>query len=567
MIKIKQFNDIKITTGIILIGILGVISASLIGILGYEDIQKMNNNISSIYTNDLDSIEKESEMLNNFQSIKVEVTKQIRNYNEKANSKIELDNEKLNKNLSEYIEKNIDESQKDNVDKVASTLKEYMSSWNEIKILLENRQSLSVTKEEQIYAQGDITTDSLSNLIYEDKLNAEKEYYKSQKIYKESLIAFISIVLISLLVLAAIVVLIITVVKKSSKEIIGVLNTIAQGNFNIKLNTESTNEFGVMKKALNTTVKNVAKMISEIKYRAENINHSSEVLYSTSEEMTASANEVARLMQVASTGSSNQAGDLMEITHVLSKFNQSIDAMVKAIEDVDKNSNNIEIMTGKGEANIKILTDSVNKVMKSSNDFTNSFSKFSKNIYQINEITNIINGIANQTNLLALNASIEAARSGEYGKGFSVVAEEIKKLAEESKISSENIGKLIAELSNGTQNVLQVGDTMNNELINQKGVINDIIDSFGKIILAVNDNTPKIQLVATFASNINEEKDSILKKVENSSSIAEKISASSEEISASSEEMNACAKEVSSTAQLLNNIAEETMDELNKFKL
>lgn len=567
MIKIKQFNDIKITTGIILIGILGVISASLIGILGYEDIQKMNNNISSIYTNDLDSIEKESEMLNNFQSIKVEVTKQIRNYNEKANSKIELDNEKLNKNLSEYIEKNIDETQKDNVDKVASTLKEYMSSWNEIKILLENRQSLSVTKEEQIYAQGDITTDSLSNLIYEDKLNAEKEYYKSQKIYKESLIAFISIVLISLLVLAAIVVLIITVVKKSSKEIIGVLNTIAQGNFNIKLNTESTNEFGVMKKALNTTVKNVGKMISEIKYRAENINHSSEVLYSTSEEMTASANEVARLMQVTSTGSSNQAGDLMEITHVLSKFNQSIDAMVKAIEDVDRNSNNIEIMTGKGEANIKILTDSVNKVMKSSNDFTNSFSKFSKNIYQINEITNIINAIANQTNLLALNASIEAARSGEYGKGFSVVAEEIKKLAEESKISSENISKLIAELSNGTQNVLQVGDIMNNELINQKEFINDIIDSFGKIILAVNDNTPKIQLVATFASNINEEKDSILKKVENSSSIAEKISASSEEISASSEEMNACAKEVSSTAQLLNNIAEETMDELNKFKL
>lgn len=535
--------------------------------MGYQDIQKMNNNISSIYTNDLDSIEKESEMLNNFQSIKVEVTKQIRNYNEKADSKIGLDNEKLNENLSEYTKKNLDEAQKDNVDKVAKNLKEYMSLWNEIKMVLENRQALSVTKEEQIYAQGDITTDSLSNLIYEDKLNAEKEYYKSQKIYKESLIAFISIVLTSLLVLAAIAILIITVVKKSSKEIIGVLNTIAQGNFNIKLNTESTNEFGVMKKALNTTVKNVAKMISEIKYRAENINHSSEVLYSTSEEMTASASDVARLMQVTSAGSSNQAGDLMEITHVLSKFNQSINAMVKAIEDVDENSNNIEIMTEKGEINIKVLKDSVNKVMRSSNDFTNSFSKFSKNIYQINEITNIINGIANQTNLLALNASIEAARSGEYGKGFSVVAEEIKKLAEESKISSENISKLIAELSNGTQNVLQVGDTMNNELINQKEVINDIIDSFGKIILAVNDNTPKIQLVTTFASDINQEKDSILEKVENSSSIAEKISASSEGISASSEEMDACAKEVSSTAQLLNNIAEETMNELNKFKL
>lgn len=564
---IKKLKNIKIITGIILIAIVGSGSASLIGILGYKDIQKMNDNVSNIYNNNLDSIEKESEMLSGFQSIKVEVTKQIKNYNEKSNSKIELDYEKLNSNLKEYTEKNLNETQKDNVNKTISSLNNYMSLWKETKTLLKSEQPLLITKEEQIYAQGDITTDSLSKLIYEDKLNAEKEYYKSQKIYKESLTTFISIVSISLLVLAVIAIFIINIVKKASKEIINVLEIIAQGNFNINLNTESNNEFGVMKRALNITIENISKMILEIKEKSENINQSSKVLYSISEEMTVSANEVASSIQETATGSGHQAEDLIEISQLLSEFNKFIVAMVKSIEDVDRNSNNIETMTEKGEKNIQVLTESINKVMKSSDDFTNSFSKFGKNIYQINEITNIINGIATQTNLLALNASIEAARSGEHGKGFSVVAEEIKKLAEESKISSENISKLISELSNDTKSLFQVANTMDNELSNQKEVINNIIDSFEKIILAINDNTPKIELVTTFANNINKEKDSILKKVENSSSIAEEISASSEEISSSAEEMNASAEEVSKAAQVLNNIAEETMNKLNEFKL
>lgn len=164
---------------------MGIISSSFIGILGYKDIQKMNNNISSIYINDLESIEKEGEMLNNFQSIKVEVTKQLKNYNEKTNSKIELENENLSINLKEYAEKNLNEIQKENVNKITSSLNSYMSLWKETKTLLENKQSLTVMKEEQIYAQGDITTDSLSKLIYEDKLNAEKNIIKVRKYIKK----------------------------------------------------------------------------------------------------------------------------------------------------------------------------------------------------------------------------------------------------------------------------------------------------------------------------------------------------------------------------------------------
>ena len=241
--------------------------------------------------------------------------------------------------------------------------------------------------------------------------------------------------------------------------------------------------------------------------------------------------------------------------------------MVKAIDDVGADSKNIHSMTEKGESNIHILIDCANKVGNSFEDFASKFSGFSQSINQIKEITNIINGIASQTNLLALNAAIEAARAGQAGQGFSVVADEIRKLAEQCKISSENIGTLIEEVSNDTKDILQVTDIMDGELSNQKEVTTNIIDSFKQIIRTVNDINPKIELVTTFAKNINKEKDVILEKIETSSSIAEEISASTEEISASTETMNASAEEVASTAQMLTNTAMETINELNKFKL
>lgn len=322
-----------------------------------------------------------------------------------------------------------------------------------------------------------------------------------------------------------------------------------------------------MKKALSKTIKNIANMVLEIKNKAENVENSSKDLYDVSEEMTISSQNVYSAIQETANGTNTQASDLVEMTHVLNRFNEVIIQMAKAIDDVRKDSENIHSMTEKGESNIQVLIEGVNKVEKSFEDFASKFDRFNQNINQIKDITNIINGIASQTNLLALNAAIESSRAGEAGKGFSVVANEIRNLAEQCKVSSENISTLIGEVSNDTRDILQVTDIMDGKLSNQKGVTNNIIDSFKQIIKTVNGINPKIELITTFASNINEEKDVILERLETSSSIAEEISASTEEISASTETVNDSAKGVASTAQKLTNIAMETINELNKFKL
>ncbi len=213
------------------------------------------------------------------------------------------------------------------------------------------------------------------------------------------------------------------------------------------------------------------------------------------------------------------------------------------------------------------LNQSVTKVSSSFKDFYNKIMGLGININKINEITNIINSIAEQTNLLALNAAIEAARAGEAGKGFAVVADEIRALAEQSKVSSENISKLISGISKDTDVIVQDSVTMDDELVSQANIINNSIVSFEKIITAVSEVIPKIETVKNSAKDIDNDNNDILIRVDGISSISVKISASSQEISAASEEMSASTEEVASFSQMLTNMTNEMINGVDKFKV
>lgn len=175
---------------------------------------------------------------------------------------------------------------------------------------------------------------------------------------------------------------------------------------------------------------------------------------------------------------------------------------------------------------------------------------------KIGEITEVIGGIAEQTTLLALNAAIEAARAGEHGKGFTVVAEETGKLAEQSKQAASMIVELVNQMQSRTQSTVMA---MGQELMKVKtghNLTSETIGTFNEIFRALMANLTQIESVAKSAKQMADSNEHVISAIHNIAAITEESMASTEEVSATSEEQSASVEEVTALAENLSQIAD-----------
>lgn len=348
------------------------------------------------------------------------------------------------------------------------------------------------------------------------------------------------------------------------------LNSMAQGDFSIELPEvllKRHDEIGSMTLALDKMKKSVSSILTNIKNDSQSLDTETNSISALSQELTSSSHNISTAINDVSKGTLDQAQDLIDINNILQNFNVKLEDMFNLITNVDSSSEEIKSLANSSNKDMEQVIKSVGNVNDSFKNLSQKIENVEKNISKINEITVLINSISDQTNLLALNAAIEAARAGESGRGFSVVAEEIRKLAEQSKTSSINIAKLIDEISKDTQTMVSTTNLVKSELENQENNISVAINSFETIKYAVDVVAPKITSANTSIKTLTENKNIIIEKVEGSSSIAEEVSASSEEISASAIEMLKSIENISNALKTLSKMSKDMMESINKFKL
>ncbi|KHD16465.1 methyl-accepting chemotaxis protein [Clostridium butyricum] len=329
------------------------------------------------------------------------------------------------------------------------------------------------------------------------------------------------------------------------------------------LNSDTENEFDIlentfysMKKSLNRLIFNVRKNVEIVKEAANEI-----VI-----NMNQSKN--ANDLSVASINSVNEVANIQVelIKDIFKEFNTTDSYLNETINNVNTLKNNVSI----GDKSINIGKETLNSMINQINNINALIESFRKetellndNTVQINNIINMVEEISDQTNLLALNASIESVRAGEAGKGFVVVSEEIKKLAEQSKMATSDISNIIRELRKGINRIndeVEIGTSQineNNELAEKVVQVfeniydsNDNIDCItSEVNKKINHVWEKIVFVKEKMNKLNIHAEILSKEMENSSSVAEEQFALIYEVNIQAEEFKKIADDLGSAVE------------------
>lgn len=319
--------------------------------------------------------------------------------------------------------------------------------------------------------------------------------------------------------------------------------------------------------SLNLVNENLHELVGSVRYASGQVSTAAQGLSATAEQMSASSHELSNTVEQISQGAENQA-ETVEVTSRLIKdmaMNTElvVAAAAKVLEAVD-----LTVQTAQqGGETARRTMEGMKQILVDVEQSGEQVVSFGGHLQKISKIVEVINAVAQKTNLLALNATIEAARAGEYGRGFAVVAEEIRKLADSTTDSADEITQLINKVQSEGQNIEKALQSSIQEMAEGKKAIDTTSTAFGEIIDTAVNAQEKASSITELSKKQLEGANTLVTAVDDISQVVSDNAAATQEGSAATEQQSAAMEEMAHSAQDLARYAEGLIEQVKRFRL
>ncbi|CAM4091051.1 methyl-accepting chemotaxis protein [Lederbergia lenta] len=351
------------------------------------------------------------------------------------------------------------------------------------------------------------------------------------------------------------------------KEISDLSLAMSNGDLTQQITVKVNDEIGDMGKNFNLMSNSLKETLKKISTESQQLSATSEELAASSIENQQASNQISETIQGVASGTDEQNAAMKNAVGIINEVFKHVDDVTDSMNNV---SNSIQYSAETAKQGSDVVKQTVSQMDEIDQKVGSSAEKISilnEKSNEISQISLMIQSISEQTNLLALNAAIEAARAGEHGKGFAVVADEVRKLAEQSSDSASQINEIIYDIKDGIEVSMSLVNQGADSAKEGIKLVNESGKAFGEIKDSVLAVTTRISEVSTAMDNMKNHIAEVVSHIEGVSKTSLEVNEHSQSVAASSEEMSASMDEVSAVSQELARMSVELEEVIQKFKL
>ncbi|MBP2631505.1 MAG: hypothetical protein H6Q70_2133 [Firmicutes bacterium] len=381
------------------------------------------------------------------------------------------------------------------------------------------------------------------------------------------LITTLGIVLLFIVIGSVIIYFVTLSITKPLQVLVDASEQISNGDLRVDIPITSQDEFGKLSISFNKMSNSLRKFLQQMRQTGEQLSASSEQLSASAHESAQASTQVAGSISDVAHSVELQLNAINDTASTIQDMSKSIEQAATTTKQVFKQSADA---TEKAADGGKAIDKAVNQMTQIEQTVTVSaqvVAKLGDRSKEIGQIVDTISGIAGQTNLLALNAAIEAARAGEQGRGFAVVADEVRKLAEQSQEAAKQIAALINEIQKDTDKAVITMNDGTREVKMGAEIVDIAGKAFKEIVVLVTEVSERVREFATSTNQMTDGSQQIVTAINKIDEMSKKVAGESQMVSAATEEQSASMEEIASASQLLLQAAQGLQNEVSKFKL